>query len=249
MTDETIPGSAKSAAPDHGFRRAATASPIRSAILQLVGLLVLLLALAAFWHFLPIAGLTHVGRLEAFAHTLQQHWAGPLAVIAGFVVGGLVMFPLVLMVVATGMLYDPVTGCVVAMTGAVLSASCGYGLGQVLGSSAVRRLAGAKLDRLQARLGHRDILAIAAIRFLPILPFTIVNMAVGAARFSFWDFIIGTMLGLAPGILAATFFASEIAHLGHGGTLRVVVLGAAILVAAGLILLLVVRRRGRSCPR
>ncbi|MCI3952482.1 MAG: rane protein, partial [Burkholderiales bacterium] len=74
----------------------------------------------------------------------------------------------------------------------------------------VRRLAGARLNRLSKQLARRGIIAIAAVRLLPLAPFTIVNVVAGASHISLRDFLIGTAIGMSPGILATVVFVDRI---------------------------------------
>jgi phospholipase D1/2 len=38
------------------------------------------------------------------------------------------------------------------------------------------------------------------VRLVPIAPFTLVNLVAGASNIRFVDYMLGTMLGMAPGI-------------------------------------------------
>ena len=58
---------------------------------------------------------------------------------------------------------------------------------------------GPRLNRIRGRVQRGGVLAITAIRLVPIAPFTIVNMVAGASGISFSHYIIGTALGLLPG--------------------------------------------------
>jgi uncharacterized membrane protein YdjX (TVP38/TMEM64 family) len=51
---------------------------------------------------------------------------------------------------------------------------------------------------------------VAAIRLLPVAPFTIVNLVLGAARIKLWHFAIGTAVGLTPGLLALSIFGDRL---------------------------------------
>jgi len=65
------------------------------------------------------------------------------------------------------------------------------------------------------RLARRGVLAVVAIRFLPVAPFTIVNLILGAARIKLWHFVIGTAIGLTPGFLALSIFGDRLSETLH----------------------------------
>jgi uncharacterized membrane protein YdjX (TVP38/TMEM64 family) len=51
---------------------------------------------------------------------------------------------------------------------------------------------------------------VAVVRNLPVAPFTIVNMVAGASHIKLKDFLLGTALGMLPGIVAITVFTDRV---------------------------------------
>jgi uncharacterized membrane protein YdjX (TVP38/TMEM64 family) len=45
------------------------------------------------------------------------------------------------------------------------------------------------------------------VRIVPIAPFVIINLVAGASHIRFRDYLLGTALGMAPGIAGITLFA------------------------------------------
>ncbi len=64
-----------------------------------------------------------------------------------------------------------------------------------------------------------------AVRLVPVAPFTVVNVAAGAFNVRFFDFALGTLIGMAPGIFAIAVFGERLDPAGIGG--------AAVILAAG----------------
>ncbi len=95
------------------------------------------------------------------------------------------------------------------MAGMMTAALLSYALGRSLSRDKVRRLAGAKLNRLSRQLRRRGILGTLLIHIVPIAPYVIVNMVSGAARVRVRDFSIGTAIALLPGTLATTIFGDQ----------------------------------------
>jgi uncharacterized membrane protein YdjX (TVP38/TMEM64 family) len=75
----------------------------------------------------------------------------------------------------------------------------------------VRRLAGRRLNDLSRRLGERGLLAIVFARVVPVGPFSIVNIVAGASHIRWRDFLLGTVIGLAPGVTVASIFVDRVA--------------------------------------
>jgi uncharacterized membrane protein YdjX (TVP38/TMEM64 family) len=106
--------------------------------------------------------------------------------------------------------FGPVTGFLCALAGALGSALAGYGVGASLGRSAVRRIAGGRLNRISKRLAKRGLLAVVLSRVVPIAPFTVINLVAGASHIGLRDFALGTVIGMGPGIVAMTLFTDRI---------------------------------------
>lgn len=153
-------------------------------------------------------------------------WA-PLAAVAAVTVAGLFMVPIVGLIVACALVFGPWTGFAVAFAGAVASAVAGYGVGRLLWRDAVHRLMSPRLRRLSMRIARRGITAVAAVRIVPVAPFTAVNLVAGATHVRFRDYLLGTVVAMAPGTLALTALASQLARAvidpGWGGFLALVV--------------------------
>jgi uncharacterized membrane protein YdjX (TVP38/TMEM64 family) len=69
---------------------------------------------------------------------------------------------------------------------------------------------------------------------VPVAPYTFVNLAAGAFQIRTLDFALGTVIGMAPGLLAISFFGERLAHaVRHPGL-------ESFLVLAGLAALIVI---------
>jgi uncharacterized membrane protein YdjX (TVP38/TMEM64 family) len=122
-------------------------------------------------------------------------------VVGLFIAAGLVAFPVTVLIACTAAAYGTWPGIAIAGTGAMASALITYLLGRGIGGDHLRRLLGHRINRISRNIAERGVLAITAIRLAPIAPFTIVNLVTGAARVSLVDYLLGTALGLAPGLI------------------------------------------------
>ncbi|MGQ0522260.1 MAG: VTT domain-containing protein [Betaproteobacteria bacterium] len=217
--------------------------PTANRIVRIAVLMLVLAGLAAAWRWTPLRDWLDLGLLVALVDKLEGLGPfTPLAVVMAYVIAGLLVMPVLLLIGVTGIVFGPVLGAAYALAGAVASAAVTYGIGRRLGRDTVRRLAGARLNRISKLLAQRGILAMAVVRMLPIAPFTIVNVVAGASHIGLRDFLFGTIIGMLPGILATVVFVDRIIEaLRNPGTGTLVSLA---LVAAALVgLALVFRRR------
>ena len=116
----------------------------------------------------------------AMAAFASSTWA-PAYVVGAFMLGGLVAFPLILLIAGTAAAFGPVLGFAYAAAGSLASALLTYFIGVWLGRDTLESVLGPRLNRIRARIQRSGILAVAAIRLVPIAPFTIVNMVAGAS--------------------------------------------------------------------
>jgi phosphatidylserine/phosphatidylglycerophosphate/cardiolipin synthase-like enzyme/uncharacterized membrane protein YdjX (TVP38/TMEM64 family) len=178
-------------------------------------LLLALCALIALWRLTPLRGLLDLERMTALGRALRGHPASPLLVLASYLGGALVLFPITLLLAATALVFDPVRGFAYGLGGALSGAALTYGIGRLLARVRPGWLSGPRLSRVRRQLQRRGILAIITARLLPVGNFSIINMVAGALGIRFRDFMLGNLIGLLPGILGLTLFADRL-----GNTLR-----------------------------
>jgi uncharacterized membrane protein YdjX (TVP38/TMEM64 family) len=166
-----------------------------------------------------------------------SEWRVPL-ILATFVLGSVIAVPILAMIGATVFVLGPGLGFVCSAVGVLLAASTTFGVGRFLGRAPLRRWLGERLDTLEKRFTDRGIVAIALIRKVPVAPFTIVNMLVGAIGFRYRDFIVGTALGMIPGIAAFAFVSDRVFHAWREPTIQnMALIAAAALVWIGVVVL------------
>jgi phosphatidylserine/phosphatidylglycerophosphate/cardiolipin synthase-like enzyme/uncharacterized membrane protein YdjX (TVP38/TMEM64 family) len=205
---------------------------------RLIGLGILAFALALLaiaWRWTPLGEWVNLATLVGLARSLEDMPFTPLAVVASYMLAGLLMVPVMLLIAVTGIVFGPVWGMAYALVGCLLSASLTYGIGMWLGRDTVRRMLGARVNRLSRRIAKRGIIAMTIIRMLPIAPFTVVNIVAGASHIRFRDYMIGTFLGMAPGIFITITFVHNLAEAVRNpslGTLSILAGVAALLIIA-----------------
>jgi phospholipase D1/2 len=217
-----------------------------------LGALALALALLAVaWRWTPLREWVNLASLIAFARGLDDLPFTPVAVVAAYAVAGLVV-PITVLIAATGIVFGPVTGALYAIVGSTLSAGTTYCLGEWLGRDTVRRLVGPRINRLSKRIAERGVLAMLVIRILPIAPFTVVNVVAGASHIRLRDFLLGTLLGMAPGILLTVTFVHNLAEAIRNpspGTLTVLGFVVAALLGAAVVLQRWLPRKQHPAPQ
>jgi len=207
-----------------------------------IAIVVLLTALAILWFATPLREWAGVPHLVAF---LRRFGDSPLAgvVILGlFVAGGLVVMPVNLLIAVTILVLGPMPGVFYALVGCELNAIVLYEIGRRIPHGDEDRRLASRVRRLRAIVSEHGVLAVALVRLVPIAPYSIVNVVAGAAHVHRVRYVIGTALGMLPGIIINAFFIDRVvAVIERPGPLTGALLVAAALLAAAFVVL--VRRR------
>lgn len=95
-----------------------------------------------------------------------------------------------------------------------------------MGRDAVERLTGTRLERVDQLLARRGLLAVLAVRLVPLVPFTAINYAAGLSTGRRRDYAWGTAVGIIPGTLSYVALGSGIAS----GRRELVLVAASVLV-------------------
>ncbi|HEX7238606.1 MAG TPA: VTT domain-containing protein [Gammaproteobacteria bacterium] len=156
-------------------------------------------------------------------------WRVPLVLII-FVVASVLAVPILALIGATVVTLGPVLGFACSAGGTLLAASATFGVGRVIGRKPLHRWLGKRVDTLEQRIAKRGVIAISLIRKVPVAPFTLVNMVLGALGIRFRDFLLGTALGMLPGIAAFAFVSESVIDAWREPTPRNIALIAAAIV-------------------
>jgi phosphatidylserine/phosphatidylglycerophosphate/cardiolipin synthase-like enzyme/uncharacterized membrane protein YdjX (TVP38/TMEM64 family) len=175
-----------------------------------VAVLAIACALTAMWRYTPLAAWTNADRAIAWASDFSNLWWAPLLVILAYTPACIVLFPRAFITLLAVAAFGPWHGLAYAMCGILLACALTYAVGMKMNRETVRRLARGKLTRMSQIMRHRGVIAMTAVRLVPLAPFAVVNVVAGAIYLRFRDFMIGSALGILPGTLVATVFGDQL---------------------------------------
>lgn len=198
-------------------------------MLRLALLLLGVVALAAAWRWGSLGDWLTMQQAEQTASWIEQSSFSPLLVILAYVIGGLLMVPITLMIIATVSVFGPWYGAGYALLGAELSAIVSFMLGHLLGNNALRRIAGSRVNRISKAIARRGVLTIITLRIVPVAPFSVINIIAGATAIRLRDFALGSFLGMIPGVVSIAILADRLlASLRDPSPQSILILAAAI---------------------
>ena len=113
---------------------------------------------------------------------------------------------------ASGLVFGPLWGTVLAVGSATVSALVPFTLARRLGQDWVQnKLKGKKLENLyQKSEGQGGFLFILFMRMIPIIPWELQNYIAGLSKVSLMTFIPATIIGIIPGSFSLVFLGSAV---------------------------------------
>ncbi|MFT5562701.1 MAG: putative membrane protein YdjX (TVP38/TMEM64 family) [Candidatus Azotimanducaceae bacterium] len=167
--------------------------------------IILVVALAAVWYFDFFEYLT-VERLRAFKDTLGP-WA-PIAFVLAFVVGELLQVPSVFWVLCAGLIWPWWFALPLSLFAALLAATVAFLVARhVLGDRFHEKLPQG-FEALNRGLENSPLKAVVMIRLTTFLH-PVVHWVLAASPISLPLFLIGTLLGILPGVVALIFLGQS----------------------------------------
>ena len=160
----------------------------------------------AVWKWIPL-GVMSPDEISIWVAPHRHAWYALPMVMLAFIV--LALFPVLLLITATGIAFGPILGPIYAMAGCLASGSTGFAIGRWLGVRRVQQLGGERIIRVTRALNRNGTLAVFFARKVPA-PFTLVNIVIGASTVRYGDFILGTLLGMGALVIALAGFGYQL---------------------------------------
>ena len=143
--------------------------------------------------------------------TLQQ-WvenAGSFGWIAFVLIyiGATVLFlPASLLTLLGGFLFGPIIGTILNLAGASIGASIAFLIARFTDGGWIRSKAGNKIGSLMDKVDEEGWRAVAFVRLVPLFPFSLLNYVLGLSKIPFVQYVITSIICMAPASAAYTFF-------------------------------------------
>ncbi|GHC17305.1 TVP38/TMEM64 family protein [Aidingimonas halophila] len=188
----------------------------RIPLIPLAILVIVLIAIGASWQWLAFHQHLDAQSLITLAQGSlswrHASWA-ILVIMAIYASASLIMFPLSILVAATGLLFGPLWGFLYALGGTLSASIVTYWVGRRLGREALLRYGGQHLHGASRYFAKRGIRTMTIVNLLPLAPFTLTNMMAGAFHLRFFDYLIGSIVGIIPGLVGITLLGSQAGEL------------------------------------
>ncbi len=197
-----------------------------------VGIVVLVASGAAAW-------LTDRDQIEEFLDEAGV-W-GDIVYVMGFTALQPLSLPGALLIVPATFVWSAPKVFLLSWVGGVIASTVGFGVARWLGREWIEARLPVHLLVWDARISKRGFLATTALRLVTGLA-PPADWVLGMSRIGLAPFLLGTMVGLAPGIAALSWFGDDAVRYVE----RAPLVGLAFVLVAAVLALAVRRRRRRT---
>ncbi len=161
---------------------------------------------AAAWWFLPLRHWS-----TTFAQRIRG--AGLLGVVvfmAVYVAAEVALLPGSLLTMAAGFAYGPIGGLLVASPASVLAATAAFLLGRTLLRDWIQRkiARSPNAQALDRAVSHNSFKLILLLRLSPVIPFNVLNYALGLSDIALGRYVVASFVGMLPGTWLYVYLGS-----------------------------------------
>lgn len=123
-----------------------------------------------------------------------------------------VIIPASVLSIAAGTFYGPLYGTILSVIGVFLAGTTGFYLARFLGKDFVDKMLKGKVAKIEGDIEKRGFEIILFMRLSVIFPLDVLSYAAGLSKIKYKDFILGTVLGTFPEMVAYSYLGTNIHH-------------------------------------
>jgi uncharacterized membrane protein YdjX (TVP38/TMEM64 family)/rhodanese-related sulfurtransferase len=163
-------------------------------------------------------------------------WA-PIAYVILYAVGTVAFVPGMIFALAGGALFGPFWGSIWNLAGATLGATFAFVVARYIAGDWVARKTGGLLKRAIDGIDAESWRFVAFVRLVPLFPFNLSNYVLGLTRIPLHQYMLATLVCMAPGAVAYTWlgYAGRGALAGEPNAIRYGLLALGLLAAIALL--------------
>jgi uncharacterized membrane protein YdjX (TVP38/TMEM64 family)/rhodanese-related sulfurtransferase len=197
-------------------------------------LLALLLAAVALW----VAANRQQINTAALAAWIDQFGSWSLVgYVAVYALATVMWVPGAIFGLAGGALFGPLLGSILNLSGATLGATLAFLVARYVAGDWIERKTSGRLKRFVAGVDEEGWRFVAFVRLVPLFPFNLTNYALGLTRIPLHQYILASLVCMAPGTIAYTWlgYAGRGVLTAEADTVRYGLLALGLLAAIALL--------------
>ncbi|MBB71855.1 MAG: TVP38/TMEM64 family protein [Legionellales bacterium] len=160
---------------------------------------------------------------------------GPVVFIGIYALATVLFLPGSALTITGGLVFGPLLGTVYNLTGAMIGATIAFFIARYVASDWVAAKTGGRLGQLLKGVEDEGWKFVAIVRLVPLIPFNLLNYALGLTKINPLAYIIASIIFMLPGAFAYTYLGSLGETVIHGEAQTIV---TRVSIAIGLLIIL-----------
>lgn len=185
----------------------------RKALIFFVIAVVVVAVVAALWRWTELGEWAEPSKLAGWIRDASRSPWAPLLIALLYIGANSVLAPNTLLNGGVILALGTGWGLGYALFGSLCAGTLYFFIGRYFGEERLEKLEIDRLDQIIDHLHNSGLIGLVLLRLLPIAPYTVVNLMLGATGIGLPRFLAGTTIGLLPGSLAATAFGHQLESL------------------------------------
>jgi uncharacterized membrane protein YdjX (TVP38/TMEM64 family) len=201
---------------------------------------------AALW-FSPLRAYLTRDNVRMAVEQLRGIWYGPIVFILVYGVACIFAVPASLFCIAAGFIWGWLIGGTYTVIGGLLGAIASFFVARFVGEGLIHRFG--RLGQFVAKQAdHAGFRSLLVLRFIPGIPFAVLNYGAGVAGVRFRDYVAATFIGILPPTFVFAYCADALFNgtISEGVVLQRMLIAAALMIGITLLPLLVKRLTKRA---
>lgn len=218
----------------------------RRTLIKVAVAIALAAIVAAVW-FSPLREQLTRENVRAFVQHLRGLWYGPLVFILVFAAGCIFAAPASVFCIAAGFIWGWLLGGTYALVGGLLGAIASFYVARFVGEGLLHRF-GRIGEMVKKQVDHAGFRNLLILRYIPGIPFAVLNYGAGVAGVRFRDYLPATILGVIPPMFVFAYCADALFNgtMSEGDVVRRIVIACALMLTLTLIPVFVKRFARRA---
>lgn len=213
----------------------------RRTLIKVAVALLLAAAVAALW-FSPLREQLTRENVRAFVEHLRGLWYGPAVFIFVFALACVFAAPASVFCIAAGFIWGWALGGTYAVIGGLLGAIASFFVAKFVGEGLLARF-GKMGEMVKKQVDHAGFRSLLVLRYIPGIPFAVLNYGAGVCGVRFRDYVPATILGILPPMFVFAYCADALFNgtMSEGDVLRRLVIACVLMLGITLIPIVVKR--------
>ena len=134
----------------------------------------------------------------------------PFVYIIIYIIRPLIFFPTSILTPLSSIIFGPFLGWIYTFIGENIAATVAFLVTRYLGGDVLSRFQ--KLKLIDEELKDHGLRTVILLRLVPLFPFDVVNFGLGLTSVSLRKYVLGTAIGVLPGLTAYIFLGASLLH-------------------------------------